>query len=222
MDILEAIRLRKSIRGYKPDPVPREILREILEVATRAPSAVNSQPWEFTVVTGQVLDDIKRGIAEKLAAGVQPQPDFPAKAFDGVFRERQIALAQQIWALLGISREDHSRRAEWRQMGYLFYDAPTAIFISCDESLGEVPAQLDIGIVTQTICLTAMAYGLGTCIERQTMHYPDVIRKHTSLPQSKKLAIAIAIGYPDWNFPANKLESPREPVDHIITWCGFN
>lgn len=222
MDILAAIRDRKSIRSYKSDPVPREILREILAAATRSPSTVNSQPWEFTVVAGTVLDEIKRGIAEKLAAGVPIQPDFPMKPLEGVFRERQIAIAVQIWTLLGIRREDHARREEWRQMGLLFYDAPAAIFISCDASLGEVPAQMDIGIVTQTICLAAMAYGLGTCIERQTIYYPDVVRKHTGLPPTKKLAIGIATGYPDPDFPANRLESPREPLDNITTWYGFD
>jgi len=81
MDIVEAIRSRKSIRGYKPEPVPKEILREILEAATRSPSALNTQSWEITVVAGEVLDNIKQGNIEMLASGVMPNLEVSMKPF---------------------------------------------------------------------------------------------------------------------------------------------
>jgi nitroreductase len=104
MDLLEAIRLRKSIRSYKPDPVPKEVLREILYIATRSPSALNSQPWEITIITGKVLEDIKRGNVEMLLFGALPNPDVPMRLLDGVYKERQVELAKQIFGLMGIAK----------------------------------------------------------------------------------------------------------------------
>jgi len=79
---------------------------------------------------------------------------------------------------------------------------------------------MDIGALMQTICLAALHHGLGTCIEDQGTMFPDVVRKFTGMPDSKRIVISIAIGYPDWDFPANKLESRREPLENVVTWCG--
>jgi nitroreductase len=222
MDVLEAIRARKSIRGYKPDPVPKETIKEILDVAIRSPSTLNTQPWEFTVITGEVLNNIKRANIEMLASGATPTPDFGFKPFEGVYRRRQVDLAIQIFGLMGIAREDKEKRAQWRERGYRFFDAPAAIIISVDKSLSEIRPQFDIGAIAQTICLAALNYGLGTCIQDQTLMFPEVVRRFTGIPDSKRIIIAIAIGYPDWDFPANKLQSEREPVENITTWQGFD
>ncbi|MEE9610704.1 MAG: nitroreductase family protein, partial [Desulfatiglandales bacterium] len=88
-------------------------------------------------------------------------------------------------------------------------------------SLSETGPLLDIGSVMQTICLCAMNYGLGTCIESQGVDFPGVLRKHAKIPESKRMIISIAIGYPDPDFPANRLESTREPVENTTTWHGF-
>lgn len=221
MDIIDAIRSRKSMRGYKPDPVPKKILREILDIATRSPSTLNTQPWEITVVSGEVLDNIRWGNIEMLNSGATPEPETPFKPFEGKYRQRQVELAIQIFQLMGIAREDKVKRAEWMQRGYRFFDAPAAFILCIDKSLDEsVMNLLDIGAMTQTICLVALNYGLGTCINDTGISFPEVVRKFTHIPESKRMVICIAIGYPDWDFPANKLESTREPVDNIATWCG--
>jgi len=222
MDIVEAIGTRKSIRGYKPDPVTKEILRDIVDIATRAPSSMNTQPWELTIITGEVLDNIKRSNIEMLMSGTMPNPDMPSEAFEGVYRQRQVDLAVQLFQLMGIAREDKEKRAEWMQRGFRFFDAPAAIILSVDRSLHEWWPLFDIGSISQTICLAALNYGLGTCIEGQGVMYPEVVKKYTGMPESKRIIICIAIGYPDWDFPANKVESKREPVESITTWCGFD
>jgi len=102
MDIIEAIHSRKSIRGYKPDPVPEEILREILEIATRAPSGLNMQPWEITVVTGQALDSIRLGNIETLFSGATPERAIPARPSDDKYRQRQVDLGIELFRLMGI------------------------------------------------------------------------------------------------------------------------
>ena len=222
MDIVEAVRSRKSIRGYKPDPVPKEILKEILDIATRSPSGMNTQPWEFTVITGEVLDNIKRGNVEMLGSGAIPNPDLVGKPYEGVYRNRQVEVAVQLFGLMGIAREDKEKRAEWMQRGFRFFDAPAAIILSVDKSLGEIRPQFDIGAIVQTICLAALNYGLGTCIQDQGLMFPEVVRSFAGIPESKRMIIAVTIGYPDWDFPANKLESKREPVENITAWQGFD
>ncbi|MDY6893202.1 MAG: nitroreductase [Chloroflexota bacterium] len=222
MDVIEAITTRRSIRGYKPDPVPKEMLREILEVSVRAPSAMNTQPWEITVVAGEVLDNIRKDNIEMMTSGNFPTPDISMKPYEGLFKQRQVDLAVEIFQLLGIAREDKEKRAEWMQKGFRFFDAPAAIIVSVDRSLDLSRPLNDIGAIVQTICLTAMNHGLGTCITGQGIMFPEVVRKHTGIPDSKLTILSIAIGYPDWDFPANKLITSREPLESNTTWHGFD
>jgi len=223
MDIVEALKKRKSIRGFKPDPVPREVLTEVLEIAGRAPSAVNSQPWEFFVLGGDVLEKVKHGNIDKVRSGAPPNPDHALMGWprESVYRDRQVALAKQLFQLMGIGKDDKEKMAQWLELGYRFFDAPAAIIIVVDESIIERAPLLDIGAVIQSICLAALHHGLGTCIEDQGAMYPDVLRRFAGIPESKKIMISIAMGYPDWQFPANKVETAREPLDAITTWCGF-
>jgi nitroreductase len=223
MNVVEAIRSRKSVRAYKPDPVPKQVLAEILEIAGKAPSAMNTQPWEFFVLTGEVLERVKKANVELLNSGVQPQADHSVVGWteDSIYRTRQVQLAKQLFQLMDIAREDKVKRKQWMERGFRYFDAPAAIIVVTDRSLDEGAPDLDIGSVMQNICLAALHFGLGTCIEDQGVMFPQVLRKHAGIPDSKKIMIAIAIGYPDWEFPANKVETVREPVEVTATWCGF-
>ena len=219
MDVVEAIKTRISVRDFKPDPVPNETLKEILEISTRAASGMNTQPWEIAVITGKTLENIKKGNVEMLTSGSTLTSALSEKPFDGVYRQRQVDLAMQIFDLMGITREDKEKRAEWGQRGFRYFDAPAAFILSIDESLSKPMAAFGIGCLAQAICLTALNYGLGTCIEAQGSGFPEVVKKYTNIPESKILIVSIAIGYPDWDFPANKLVTPREPLENIVTWC---
>ena len=221
MDLVEAIKSRKSVRGYKPTPVPKEILTEILEIGIRSPSGLNSQPWEFTVLGGKVLDDLKQALQEQLLAKVEPQPDFPIHPLTGVYRKRQVELAIALFQHMGIAREDTEKRDQWTLKMLRAFDAPNAIILSVDEEVSSFPAMFSLGLVTQTIALAAVNFGLGTCIQRVLVDSPEVVRRIAGIPASKKLAIGIAIGYPDWDFPANKVQSAREPLANIATWRGI-
>jgi nitroreductase len=223
MDIAEAVKKRKSIRGYKPDPVPKAVLQQILELASHAPSAMNTQPWEFTVLTGEVLENVRRSYVELVNSGALPNPEHVVVGWprESVYRQRQVDLAKQLFQLMDIPREDKEKRAKWLECGFRYFDAPAAIIISTDRCLSESGPLLDIGALMQSICLTALHFGLGTCIEDQGTMYPDVLRKYAHIPESKRIVIAIAIGYADWDFPANKLETEREPIKNVTTWLGF-
>ncbi len=224
MDIIEAINARKSIRDFKDTPVSQAVIREILEIAGRAPSAMNSQPWEFTVVANDKLTAIKQAVVEKLKAGETPNSEHSVVGWpkNSVYRSRQIELAKSLFQLMNIERGDTDKRAQWLERGFRFFDAPAAIIICVDRILAEGSPIFDIGAVTQTICLAALHYGLGTCIEDQGVMYPDVIRKVCPISTNKQIVIAIAIGHPNWDFPANRIETAREPVDSVTTWCGFD
>jgi nitroreductase len=224
MNIIEAIKTRKSIRDFTVDPVPQHILMKILETASHAPSAGNSQPWEFTVVTGNKLDTIRKVNIEKLKSKAPRHPDLSAKALprDSVYRKRQIEISKQLFGLMDISREDLEKRDRWMELGFRYFNAPAAIIISMDRSLHYPRPIFDIGSITQNICLAALYYGLGTCIANQGISYPEVLHEMAGIPESKRIVISIAIGYPNWDFPANKVVSNREPVENITTWVGFD
>jgi nitroreductase len=222
-NIIDAIIMRKSIRDFKADPVPKQILKEILDAATRAPSAENSQPWEFTIIAGKVLNTVRQANVEKLNSGASPHPDLQTKGLprDSVYRRRQIEIAKQIFKLMDISREDKEKRDRWMKLGFRYFNAPAAVVVYMDRSLPYPRPLFDIGAVTQNICLAARHYGLGTCIANQGIAFPEVLYEFAGISESKRIMISIAIGYPNWDFPANRVVSTREPIENIITWCGF-
>jgi len=224
MQIIEAIRTRKSIRGYKPEPVPKEILRQVLEIAGRAPSAMNSQPWEFYVLRGEVLDKIRQANVRNLHAGVPPHGEQSVVGWskESVYRKRQVELAVQLFQLMGIERHDKHKRDNWTERGFRFFDAPAAIIVLTDKSLEFDAPLLDIGIVLQTICLASLEYGLGTCIADQGCLYPEVLRENAGIPDNKRIIMSIAIGYPDWGYPANQVSTARVPIDEMVKWRGFD
>jgi nitroreductase len=223
MDILDAIRKRKSIRGYKPDPVPKTVIREILEIASRAPSAMNTQPWEFAVVAAEPLRKIRQGCAEKLNAGEKMKPEHHVVGWtnDSIYRVRQVNLAKHIFQVMDIPREDKVKRAAWMERGFRYFDAPAAIIIFVDKTLSETGPILDVGAVMQNICLAAMHFGLGTCIHDQGVLYPDVVKRYAGIPESKRLIIAISIGYPDEENIVNTVSTARESIESLTKWVGF-
>jgi len=223
MDISEAINQRKSIRAFKPDPVPQEVLAEIIELALRAPSWGNTQPWEFAVVSGRELEEIRKAFAEKEEVATldiaRPQ-QYP-------YETRSRALGTKLFELKGIRREDKERRRWWELQGLMHFGAPSVIYIYIDRSIYfqanglNVWPIFDCGLVTENIILLAVRHGLGTIIQAQAVFFPDVLRKVLGIPDSKLIVIGIAIGYPNWDDPVNQFCTEREPLSNIVRWYGF-
>jgi len=225
MDLIEAVRSRRSVRSYKPDPVPGDVLVELLATATRAPSSVNIQPWEICAVTGDTLNAYRNACVEQLRAGAEPHPEYYtgktrslAPVLEGVFKERQVKLAMQMFSALGITREDREKRHDWYEKMYRFYDAPSILVITVDRVLGCTWVLFDLGLLTQSIVLTALEYGLGTCIMRAIVDYPEAARAILKIPQNKMLVMGIAVGFPDWGDPINQVVSEREALGNIVTF----
>lgn len=219
MELKTAITERHSIRGYTSEPVKQETLRDVLRLATRAVSSVNAQPWEFVVATGSVLDAIRE---DNVACMRDQLPlDIPAVSLEGVYHKRRIDVAKQLLIAMEIPREDRARRDWWLERGYRYFDAPAAIILCMDDSLDEATYRFDMGCVAQNICLAAKEFGLGTCVEYQGVMYQRGLRKYLQIPENKRIVCAIAIGYPDPEFPANHVVSDREDVENITSWYGF-
>ncbi|MGA2108036.1 MAG: nitroreductase [Syntrophorhabdales bacterium] len=220
MEVIEAIRQRKSIRAFKPDPVPRELLRKIIEDALRAPSWANTQPWEFVVVTGKKLKDIQNGFLER---GEQEPASEVARPYE--FPEPYLSRIQAL-SPKGFTPTRESMEAR-RIQNYKNYGAPAMIYLLVDRSMYfqskgiNVWSLYDSGSIVQNIMLLATNYGLGTVAQAQSVIYPDIIRKFVPIHESKLIALGVAIGYPDWDNPANGMRTQREPLDEVVTWYGF-
>jgi len=216
MELLEGIQSRRSIRTYKPDPVPKKVLAELLEVATRAPSGSNTQPWEFIVLTGETLGELNRAMIERLHSGkMKPEPDedMPFSFPTGVYKERSAKFYKEVLAVI--------KMQEWYEKSMSFFDAPAAIIIVTDKSAPQPWWLFDIGLISQTIAITAQNYGLGTCMVGHPAAYSKDVRTVLNIPESKRIVVGIAIGYPDWDHPLNSLRTDREPIEKLVTWRGM-
>ncbi|MDD5987132.1 MAG: nitroreductase [Eubacteriales bacterium] len=220
MELREAMETRRSIRGFTGRQVSKEVLQKVLALAARSVSALNAQPWEFVVVTGELLRKIALDNQACFEAGEPETVEDPK--LEGVYRERMIGIAKQLFAAMDIPREDKERRLWWSKRGFRFFDAPAVILLTMDASLDEKAHRFDLGAVAQSITLAAMEYGLGTCVEQQAVNYQRGLRRYLDVPESKRYVIGIAIGYPDEEFPANHVRSERVDPESITSWYGFD
>lgn len=214
---------RRSIRGYKPDPVPRALLEEILAIAMRAPTSMNTQPWNFYVITGEPLDRIRAGNTERMVAGVPQSREFrQGNPFDGVHRERQIGVAKQLFAAMGIARDDAVMRQDWVLRGFRQFDAPVCVIITYDKVLADSDdTPFDCGGVANALVNAAWSRGLGTVINSQGIMQSPVVREHAGIADDQIIMKSIALGWPDESFPANAVISTRKSVAEAAVFVGF-
>jgi nitroreductase len=215
---------RRSIRGYKPNPVPRAVLEEIIGLALRAPSSMNTQPWHLWVVTGEPLDRIRQGNTERMVAGVPACKEVRSHGnYEGVHRDRQVEIAVQLFEAMGIARDDKAKRQDWVLRGFRQFDAPACIVVTYDRALqhGDI-AQFDTGAVVNSLVLAAWSRGLGCVINSQGIMQSPVVREHTGIPADQLIQTCVAIGYPDFDFPANQVVSRRRAVNEVAQFIGFD
>jgi nitroreductase len=219
----EVVNGRRSIRGYKQQPVPKDVIREVIALAMRAPSSLNTQPWNFYVVAGEVLDRIRAGNTERNLAGVPDSREFRSHgAYDGVHRERQIGIAKQLFAAMGIERDNKEKRTDWVMRGFRQFDAPVSVVVTYDRVIhgGDI-GPFDCGAVTNALVNAAWSRGLGCVINSQGIMQSPVVREHAGIPADQVIMICVAMGYPDDSFPANAVVSERKSVDEATVFVGF-
>ncbi|MFN0097024.1 MAG: nitroreductase family protein [Dehalococcoidia bacterium] len=214
---------RRSIRGYRPDPVPQELIQEVIGIAKRAPSSMNTQPWHFHVVTGEPLKRIREGNVARSLAGAPPSREIVGHgAYQGAHRDRQKAIAVDLFAAMGIAWEDKDRRQDWVVRGYRQFDAPVSVVVTVDRTLEHSPtAYFDCGAATYGLVLAAWSRGLGTVINGQGITHSAVVREHVAIPEDEVIVVCVALGFPDETFAANDVQATREPDDGVVAFHGF-
>lgn len=220
MDVIKAIESRYTVRAFKPVPVSKELLEELIQSALRAPSWANTQTWEFAIVGGEVMEELRKILVAKALAQEERTPDIPQPKWPPPHHERSRENGLRLYQLLGITREDKEKQLQWFVQMYSFFGAPNCIIVYTDKGLSEW-ALFNVGLIVQNIALAALKYGLGTAILAAGVGFPDEVRQLLNIPESKQLVISIAIGYPDLQDKVNEFRSNRVPLDAISTWYGF-
>jgi len=223
MEYHEVINGRRSTRGFLEKPVPMEVLKEVIGLAVRAPSSMNTQPWHFHIVTGEVLDNIRRENTKRNVEGVPPSREIKSPlGYEGKHRERQIEIAIQLFQEMGIERDDKEGRQDWVLRGFRQFDAPVAIIVTFDEELKEDDiSKFDCGAAVNGLVNAGWSKGLGAVINSQGIMQSPVVREYAKIPDNQIIMICVAMGYPDEEFPANKVISKRRPIEEVATFHGF-
>jgi nitroreductase len=214
MDVIEVIQERRSTRGFLDKPVEKETLERLIALATQAPSAINLQPWEFVVVSGEERKRLSRVLVKRMRERAiscgpgtkNPLPDY--------FVERQRGLLE---CMLPHLPENMPFEHFINEGSCNFYGAPTAVIIMLDEVFSSARLT-DIGIVVGYFVLAAHALGLGTCPIGLITAFDDEIKEELSMPEEKQVVIGIAVGYRDPDAPVNKPKSSRVPVSDVVRW----
>ncbi|MEX0284176.1 MAG: nitroreductase [Paracoccaceae bacterium] len=225
MEVEKAMQERRSIRGFQKKPVPKALLEEIIALANRAPSSMNTQPWHFHVLTGDVLEQVRQGNSERMLSGIPPQREIKDHGgYEGVHRERQIEIAVQLFEAMGIERHDKEKRQDWVMRGFRQFDAPVSVVVCFDKSLDDdgAIAHFDLGAVTYGLVLAAWDRGLGAVINGQGIMQSPVVREAAQIPDDHVILTCVALGWPDDSFAANSVVSRRRPVENMARFVGFD
>lgn len=223
MNYEDVVAGRRSIRAFKQQPVAREVLEEVIALATRAPSSMNTQPWHLHVLTGEPLDRIRAENTERMLKGVPPSKESRGTgSYEGDHRKRQVEIAVQLFQAMGIARDDKEKRQDWILRGFRQFDAPVSVVVTYDRVLQEGDiAQFDCGALVNGLVNAAWSRGLGCVVNSQGIMHSPVVREHARIPQDQVIMICVAMGYPDEAFPANAVVSLRRPVDEVASFIGF-
>ena len=215
MDLMKAIKERRSIRAFKLDPIPREKVEDILNLSLLAPSAINLQPWEFIVVTGEEKERLSRSLIRAYREkNISCSPDT-VKPLPKMFGKRG---ARTLEAMKPFFKEMGADPGQFINEGSCqFYGAPVVILICMDDSFSKARLT-DIGIVLGYLVLVAHAFGLGACPIGLITAYEDEIKDLLNIPGNKRVVISLALGFPDWATPITSFKSSRESLDRMVKW----
>ena len=218
MEILEGIKTRKSIRGFKPKSISKGVLKKILQAASNSPSYTNTQPWEVVVVRGEKKEELGRKLLELAKAKAPTHPDLPMpKSLPPALEERSRKHGARRLSTLGVARDDEVGREKLRLMNFEFYGAPCAIFLFIDGSLGEWSI-FDMGLFAQNLTLAAHSLGVESCLQASVTNYAPEIKQFLGIEESKKLVIGISLGYPDEKARLNTYRSLKQKPDEFAKW----
>lgn len=214
----DAIRARRSVRGFRPEPVPDELMQRVFDLAQCAPSNCNTQPWVVHVASGAVRDHLRLRLLQAAADPAQHRPDFPYDGrYDGVFRARQLDAAVQLYGVMGIARDDKAGRAASYRRNFELFDAPHVAFLFIPGAFGLREAA-DIGMYAQTLMLALTAHGLASCPQTSLSFFPRVVREVLGVDAGHKLLFGLAFGYEDPGVAANACRVGRAALSETVAF----
>jgi nitroreductase len=222
MKVSEAVTRRISVRAFKSDPVPESIVREILEVARKAPSGGNLQPWRVYALAGAPLAEFKAQIAERFATGATETPEYdvyPHGLWEP-FKTRRRETGAERYAALGVNDKDPATLRNLSERNYRFFDAPVGLLFCLDRRLGP-PQWSDVGMYMQTVMLLAVERGLDTCPQESWSNWPNTVRGFLGLPAELMLFAGMSMGYREPDHPLNAIRTAREPLENFAELRGF-
>jgi len=214
MDVTEALKTRRTIRAFKPDPVPEDTIREVIELAGLSPSNGNTQPWNIAVVSGKARQQLEAAIFEEINNGVKPYPAFPAggRGLHGVYKERQRACGYRYYDSMNVAKEDMKGRQALSLKNFTFFGAPHAAFLSYPETMHRANA-IDMGIFLQSLTLLFVERGIQSCPQGALATYPGPVKKRLPIPEENAILCGLSFGYPDYDAQINSAKMGREPFE---------
>ena len=219
MQVSDAIASRKSIRAFKPDPVSRETIEEILKLASRAPSGGNVQPWRVYGLMGEARHELVRRVAERRKQhpmGEPPEYKIYPPHLSEPYRTRRYRIGEAMYATMQIPREDKAARLNFFQKNWEFFGAPVGLIFTMDRQMQE-GQWADLGMFMENIMLLARETGLHTCPQEAWATFHSVIREYLSIPQNEMIFCGMAIGHADDTAPVNALVAERAPLEEFAT-----
>ena len=221
-DLDETIRTRRSVRGFLPKPVPREVIEEVLELAQRAPSNCNVQPWRVYIASGDACDRLRTALVQAVSSGAPgASSDGMAQVdeFRGGYREKQVACAVELYGKMGIARDDKIGRMKAMLRNFEFFDAPHVAYVCMAKSFG-IGVALDVGMYVQTLMLAMHSRGIGTCAQAALRAHPELVAEHLGIPDDEQILCGLSFGYEDAAVPANQTRQPRAPITSNVVFRG--
>jgi nitroreductase len=215
-----AITSRRSVRAFLPTAVPRRVIEGILQVASRAPSGTNTQPWQVHVLTGAAKLALSKDIIAAYddpaarAMHTEEYAYYPTQ-WKSPFIDRRRKVGWDLYSLLGIGKTDKERMHAQHARNYAFFDAPVGLMFTIDRDMQQ-GSWLDYGMFLQSVMVAARARGLDTCPQAAFMQFHRIIAKHLALPESQMLVCGMSLGYADPDAVANTLRTEREPLNGFV------
>jgi nitroreductase len=216
----EAIQSRRSIRAYLTDPVSSELVRQVLQLASHAPSGSNLQPWKVHVLLGETLSQVGGALSAAFVgdeAGHERDYKYYTDPLFEPFTARRRACGLGLYNTLGILRDQKDRMKAQRAMNYNFFGAPVGLVFTIDKRL-EKGSWLDYGMFMQTIMIAARSFGLHTCPQASIGEFPDIVRKELKLSDEQIVVAGLSMGFADPDAIVNSFSPSREPVSAFATF----
>ncbi|MEZ5850461.1 MAG: nitroreductase [Hyphomicrobiaceae bacterium] len=216
LDVRSAVIGRKSVRGFKPDPVPLELVHQLLDEAARSPSGTNTQPWRVHVAIGAARERLVAAVTEAASGGPQHHEyAYSPAELPEPYLSRRRKVGFDLYGLAGIARNDMEGRKRQALKNYTFFGAPVGLFFTVEKRL-ERGSWLDIGMLMQTVMLLARGYGLETCPQAAWIYHGPTVHKALGIPDDEYITSGMALGYPDWTVAENALETVRAPASEFV------